>query len=70
MTQETFYLILVLGFVVIIACAIYATYYFVKVLKSITSLTDSVSDKLQMKALALIQAVLVAIFSKIIKKRG
>ncbi len=70
--------ILAVGVLVITACLVYVSFYLVRALKSITSLSDSledtaqgIKDKVQLKALAAIPALLIAIIGKIIKnKRG
>ena len=74
--QDFLNIILAIGFLVITACTVYVSYYLVKALKSITSLSDSledatqgIKDKIQLKALAAIPALLVAIAGKIIKKK-
>lgn len=77
-TQEILNTLLVLGFLVITACVVFVTYYFIQALKSITQLADdlnettqSIKDKVQMKALAAIPALLVTLVSKVIRrKRG
>lgn len=76
--QDFLSIVLAVGVLVITVCAVYVSYYFVQVLKSIMSLSDSledtaqgIKDKIQMKALAALPAILLAIFGKIInKKRG
>jgi len=76
--QDFLNIILAAGLLVITACIIYVSYYLVQALKSITNLSDSLEDaaqgirnKIQMKALAAIPALLIAIAGKIIKrKRG
>lgn len=68
-------IILAVGFLVIVACIALVTFYLIKALKSITNLAESVSDttqnikdKLQMRAWAIIPALLVAIVRRIIKR--
>lgn len=77
-TQDLLNLILTLGIIVFTICFVFITFYFVQSLKSISNMasdisdaTQSVKEKLQMKALAAIPALLVALAGKIIKrKRG
>ncbi len=77
-TQDLLNLILTLGIIVITTCFVFITFYFVQSLKSISNMasdisdaTQSIKEKLQMKALSAIPALLVALAGKIIKrKRG
>lgn len=77
-TQDTLNIFLIIALFVITSCAVFATVYFVQALKSITQLSDDLDEtaqnlknKLQLKALAAIPALLVALASKVIKrKRG
>lgn len=69
-------LFLIVAILIITLCVAYATYYFVQALKSITSLADdlidttqSIKQKLQLRALAAIPALLVALIGKVIKRR-
>lgn len=73
--QETLNTLLVIGFLIITICVVFVTYFFVKALKSIINLTESLEEttenirgKLQMRFLAVIPAILVALVSKLIKK--
>lgn len=75
-TQDFLNIILIIGFFVITVCIVYVSYYLVQALKSVTNLSDSledtaqgIKDKIQIKALAAIPALLVAIAGKIIKKK-
>lgn len=76
--QDFLIIILAVGVLVITACLVYVSYYLVRALKSITILSDSledtaqgIKDKVQLKALAAIPALLITIIGKIIKnKRG
>ncbi len=75
-TQDFLNIFLAIGFIVITICVVYASYYFVQALKSITDLTEnidettqSIKDRLQMKALAAIPALLVSLVARIIKKK-
>lgn len=74
--QDFLSLILAVGFLVITVCIVYVSYYFVRALKSISNLSDSLEDtaqgikeKIRLKALAAIPALLVAIVGRIIKNR-
>ncbi len=74
--QDFLNIILAVGLLVIAVCTVYISYYLVKALKSVTNLSDSledtaqgIKDKIQLKALAAIPALLVAIAGKIIKKK-
>ncbi len=74
--QDFLNIILVVGALIITACIVYVSYFLVQALKSITNLSDSledttqgIRDKIQLKALAAIPALLVAIAGKIIKKK-
>lgn len=76
-SQSILNIILAVGFIVITVCVVYVTYYLVQALKSITNLSDSLDEttqdikgKLQMKALAAVPALLIALVSKVLKKRG
>lgn len=74
-TQETLNTLLAIGFVVITACIVFVTYFLVKALKSIINLTeslektsDNIKEKLQLRFLAVIPALLVALVGRLIKK--
>ena len=75
-TPETQNTLIVVGFLIITACTLYITYYLVKALKSITNLADSlvnttqdIKNKIQMRTLIAIPALLVALVSKILRRR-
>lgn len=75
-TQDTLNIFLIIGLFIIVSCFVYITYYFVQALKSFSSLADSldettqsVKEKLRMKALAAIPALLVALVGRVIKKK-
>lgn len=75
-SQDILNVFLILGFLTITACIVFATFYFVQALKSISKLTDDLDDltqniknKVQLKALSAIPALLMALAGKIIKKR-
>lgn len=77
-SQDFLNLMLAIGFLIITICLVIVALYLVQALKSVTRLSDSLEDtaqgvkeKLQMKALAVIPALLVAIVGRLIKnKRG
>lgn len=75
-TQEIVSIILAVGFLIIVACIILVTFYFIKVLKSAADIANSVQDttqnikeKLQTRAWTIIPALLLAIIRGIIKRR-
>ena len=75
-SQDVLNVFLILGLFVVTSCVVYVSYYFVSALKSITILvekldevTQSIKDKVAMRALAAIPALLVSLVSKVIKKR-
>lgn len=74
-TQESLNILLLIGFLVTVACIVFVTYYLVKALKSIINLTESLAEtsdnikqKLQMRFLAAIPALIVALAGKLIKR--
>lgn len=76
-TQEILNIFLILALFVITACIIFITFYLIKALKSFTLLADdldetaqSLKNRLQWKALAAIPALIVALASRVFKKRG
>lgn len=75
-TQDFLNIFLIAGLIIITVCIVYTSYYFVQALKSITVLTEDleettrdIKDKLQMKVLTAIPALLVALAARIIKKK-
>lgn len=75
-TQDVFYTILIIGIITFVVCVIFTTYYFIKVLKSITNLLSDVEEAaqnvkngLKIKALAVIPAIILALAGKLINKR-
>lgn len=75
-SQDILNVFLILGFLIITACFVFATFYFIQALKSVTNLADDLDDltqniksKIQLKALSAIPALLIALVSKVIKKR-
>lgn len=76
-SQDGLNLILAAGFLIITACIVYVAFYLVQALKSIRNLSESldettqnIKDKIQLKALAAIPALLIALIAKLLKKRG
>lgn len=74
-SQDLLNTFLIIGFVVIVTCVVFLTYYSIQALKSITQLSDDLGEsaqnlknKLQLKALAAIPAVLVALVGKLLKR--
>lgn len=78
MNQETLNIFIILSIFVVTACIVFVSYYFIQALKSMAALTDDLDEvaqilknKVQMKVLAAIPALLVALAGKIIRrKRG
>ena len=76
-TQELLNIFLILGFIVITSCVVFITYFFVQTLRAITNLannleetTQGIRDKIQLKALAAVPALIVAMAARIFKRRG
>lgn len=77
-TQDLLNLILVLGIIVITICTVFITFFLIQALKSISNMASDISEtaqgikeKIQLKVLSAIPALLVALAGKIIKrKRG
>lgn len=77
-TKDILNILLILGLIIITSCVVFVSYYFIQALKAIMKLADnldetaqSIKDKVQLKALAAIPALLVSLVSKIKhKKRG
>lgn len=68
-------LLLIFGFLIIITCVALITFFLIKALKSITNLTTSLENTsqnirngMQMKALAAVPAILVALVSKFLRR--
>lgn len=78
MNQDTLNIFIILSIFIVTTCIVFVTYYFIQALKSMAQLTDdldevaqSLKNKVQMKALAAIPALLVALAGKVIRrKRG
>lgn len=77
-TTNILRIVLTLGWVIVVVCAVYITYYFVNALKTFQkfinhadNVAEVIKDGLKLKALAAIPALLVALTGKAIrKKRG
>lgn len=76
-TQDILYITLALGFLMITACIVFITYFLVQTLKSMTQLADNldettqgIKEKVQLRVLAAVPALIVALVSKVFKKRG
>ena len=74
--QDILNLSLIIFLLVITTCIALLTFYFIQALKAISNLADnledttqSIKDKLQMKALAAIPALLIALAGRVIKRR-
>lgn len=74
-TQDILNTILIIGLIVTVTCIAFVSYFLVKALKSITDLTDSlqattqsIKDKIQMKLLTAIPALIMGLISKILKR--
>lgn len=75
--QEILNVLLVIGLLIISFCFVAMTYFVVKALQSVIKLTDSLDEttqnikgKLQMRFLAVLPALFIALMGKLIKKRG
>lgn len=75
-TKDILDITLILGFVIIVICAVYITYYLIRALKAISDLSDSlldttldIRDRLQKNALSAIPALVMALIGKVLKKR-
>lgn len=76
-TQDLLNIFLIIGFIIITICIVALTFYFIQALKSIQILaenlkdtTQSVKEKLQLRALAAIPALLLGIIGRFLRKRG
>lgn len=75
-TKDLLNIFLTIGIIVITICIVFVSFFFIQALKSITQLmdnldetTDSIKEKIKLKALAAVPGILLALASKIIKKR-
>ncbi len=77
-TQDILNVVLILALVAVTTCIVFVTIFFIRTLKAISLLADNLEDvtqniknKVQMKFLAAIPALLVALAGRVIKrKRG
>lgn len=77
-SQDTLNLSLAFGFIVITICIVFITFFLIQTLKSVSNMasdisetTQSLKEKIQMKALAALPAILLGLASRIIRrKRG
>lgn len=76
MNQDTLNIFLLPALFIVTTCIVFVSYYLVGALKSVTRLaedlddvTQSLKNKVQMKALAAIPALLVALAGKVIRRR-
>lgn len=76
-TQDILQFVLVLGIFIITSCVVFITIFLVQALKAIIRLADNleetaqgIKEKVQMKALAAVPALLVSLVGKFIKRRG
>ena len=75
-SQDFLQITLGVGFIILVSCIIFITFYFVKVLKSFRDLLDDadniamgIKNGIKLKALAALPALLIALISKTIRKR-
>ncbi len=75
-SQDLLNILLALGIFIITSCFIFITYFLVQALKSVIRLADNlenttqgIKEKIQMKALAAIPALLVSLIGRVITKR-
>jgi len=75
-TKDLLNIFLTIGIIAITICIVFVSFFFIQALKSITQLmdnldetTDSIKEKIKLKALAAVPGILLALASKIIKKR-
>lgn len=70
-TQDILNLVLIITLLVITTCIVFVTLFFIKALKAIEDTTQSIKDKIQMKALAALPALVIGLLGRVIKrKRG
>ncbi len=75
-TQDFLNIVLAIGVIVLAACLVTSSYFFIKALKSISSLADNLEEttqtlknRVQLKFLATIPALFIALASKLRKGR-
>lgn len=80
-TTDVLNIVLTIGFIIMVSCVAFFTFFFIQALRSFTRLADNLEDtaadinflknKLKFKALAAFSAILATFLSKLItKKRG
>lgn len=75
--QDILNIVLILGLLILSACVVFVTYFFIQALRSITDLSDELSevaqnvkDKVGLKVLQAVPKLFMSIISNLIKKRG
>lgn len=76
-TQDILNIVLILALIVFTSCVVFITVFFVAALKAIivmaenvSETTQSIKDKVQLKVLSAIPALLVTLVGKFIRRRG
>ena len=79
-TADFLNIVLSAGFLIIVVCVLFTSFYFIQALKSFIRLADNLEDtasdinflknKLKFKALTAFSAILAAFLGKLIKKGG
>lgn len=79
-TADVLNIVLTIGFIVIVTCVAFFTFFFIQALRSITKLSDNLEDtasdinflknKIKFKALTAFSAILAAFLGRLLKKRG
>ncbi len=76
-SQDILNFALIIGISIITSCVVFITIFLVQALKSMIRLSDNleetaqgIKEKVQMKALVAIPAILVSLIGRFIKKRG
>ncbi len=74
-TQDLLNAVLIIGFLIIVVCISFVTFFLVQALKAVSKLAESlenttqdVREKIQMKALRMVPALLLALVSRIFKR--
>ncbi|MBI2315135.1 hypothetical protein HYU93_03735 [Candidatus Daviesbacteria bacterium] len=74
-TQDLLNAVLIIGFLIIVVCIGFVTFFLVQTLKAVSKLAESlenttqdVREKIQMKALRMVPALLLALVSRIFKR--
>lgn len=74
-SSDTLNLFLIIGVITITGCMVFLTYFFIQALRSIQNLsehlidaTQGLKDRVGLKAIAAIPAVLVALVGKLLKR--